>query len=83
MTTQREKWTLNEATGEVKDCAGNIVADVTASRVGRRIAAVPDYEAALLLVLERGSHASWIEDGVEMHAQDVIRAALRKGGRIP
>lgn len=87
MTTKREEWTLNEASGEIKDEVGNIVADVTRARIGRRIAAVPDYEAALLetaLRLDPGDALPcWCKvDDFCAHDEGCqkARAALRKGG---
>lgn len=78
MTTKREDWRYDERTREVKDVNDDAVAYAAVPRDGRRIAAVPDYEAALLEVANCNATFAPCRDCVE-----VARAALRKGGRIP
>jgi hypothetical protein len=93
MTTKREEWTANDV-GEVFDEIGAMVANARPEHA-RRIAAVPDYERALMALATYGRAES--RDGIpcwcarrylaaiEPHDWWCVdaRAALRKGGVLP
>lgn len=84
MTTTREEWTVT-AYKSVRADDGRMVAHSAFNDDLRRIAAVPDMEEALMEVERQMSGSSAFNpwDTGPSAALVLVRAALRKAGRIP